>query len=397
MKVLFINTVHGKGSTGRIISDIGHMIEKKGGEYKVAYGRGTPYDIEHSYFIGNRINTYFHALLSRITDKAGFYSVLSTKRLIKFIQMYNPDIIHLHNLHGYYINIRILFTFLKEKFKGKIVWTLHDCWAFTGHCVHYSFAKCEKWKTGCFKCPEKSRYPASYVLDNSYWNYKKKKELFSNVPNLIIVTPSVWLHNQVKKSFLGTYSVVVINNGIDLSIFRLLDKRVKSEKKVIINVVDGMDSRKGFNDIISLRNILPSDYIIKVVGVSVPKNFKKEGIIFEQRTDSLEKLVEYYNEAECLINPTYEDTFPTINIEALACGLPVITYNAGGSPEAIDEGCGAVLSTGDIRGMYKAIIEHVGDSDKCIQKSFSYDKNLKYNEYLRLYTNLMCGEEMNEQ
>ena len=171
MKVLFINSVYGRGSTGRIVSELGDMVEQSGGEYKVAYGRGAKISDEHCYYIGNKLNVYIHALLSRITDRAGFYSKRATKKLIRFIREYNPDIIHLHNLHGYYLNVEILFKYLKEAFKGKVFWTLHDCWAFTGHCVHYTCAKCNKWQIQCSNCPEKGNYPASFLKDNSSSNY----------------------------------------------------------------------------------------------------------------------------------------------------------------------------------------------------------------------------------
>ena len=179
MRVLFINTVFGKGSTGRIVKQLGDAIEVVGGEYMVAYGRGEIVDKNHSYFIGSIFERYVHAGISRFTDRAGFYSKKCTEELVFFIRKYNPDIIHLHNLHGYYINLPVLFGYLKNEYKGKIIWTLHDCWAFTGHCTHFTFAKCEKWKTGCSHCPEKNNYPSSMVTDNSRLNYEQKKTLFT--------------------------------------------------------------------------------------------------------------------------------------------------------------------------------------------------------------------------
>ena len=184
MKILFINTVCGKGSTGRIASQIGAAVEKAGGSYMVAYGRGVDGDPGHSYRIGGKLHTYAHALLSRLSDKTGFYSKRATHNLVKFIRQYAPDVIHLHNLHGYYLNVEILFDYLKTEYKGKVVWTLHDCWAFTGHCVHFTCAGCERWKTGCHHCPEKGEYPASLLADRSKKNFADKKRIFTGVPNL---------------------------------------------------------------------------------------------------------------------------------------------------------------------------------------------------------------------
>ena len=392
MKVLFVNTVANKGSTGRIIYDIGKQLEKNGGEFIIAYGRGEKIQDKHFYRISNNLGVYSHALFSRITDKSGFYSKLSTYKFIKFIKKINPDIIHLNNLHGYYINVEILFNFLKNEYKGKIVWTLHDCWSFTGHCVHYSYAQCDKWKTGCKNCPEKHRYPSSYFLDNSKNNYFRKKKAFTNISDLTIVTPSEWLKNQVENSFLKSYPVYVINNGIDLNKFKRIEGQSKNKQNVLLNVVDGIDDRKGFNDLLLLSKKLPDNYIIKIVGVKFSEIRRDNKIEFIERTESIEELVMYYNQAKYLVNPTYEDTFPTVNLEALACGLPVITYQSGGSPEAIQDGCGVVIKPGDIENLLNSVIKDYGDSDKCINCAKKYSKDLKYNEYIKLYRQLLNGE-----
>ena len=213
MKVLFINTVFGRGSTGRIVAQIGSA---DGGSYIAAYGRGKKSEDPHALYIGSPWDRYLHAALSRITDRAGFYSRSATRKLVGFIREYQPDVIHLHNLHGYYLNLPILFDYLKNEYKGRVVWTLHDCWAFTGHCVHYTYAGCDKWKTGCKNCPEKRSYPASWLLDRSAKNYEDKKSLFTGVPNMTLVTPSKWLAQQVLQSFLNEYPCHVIHNGIDL-------------------------------------------------------------------------------------------------------------------------------------------------------------------------------------
>lgn len=383
MRVLFINTVYGRGSTGRIISDIGQMLEDNGHEFKVAYGRGSHSTDSHCYRIGNDLDMYLHAGLSRITDKAGFYSKRATRKLVEFIRKYEPDVINLHNLHGYYVNLEILFNYLAEEFKGQVVWTLHDCWAFTGHCVHYTYAKCEKWKTGCDNCSEKKRYPKSLFRDNSAENYKKKKELISRLRNLVIVTPSKWLAEQVKLSFIQPKSIVVINNGIDLGVFQ--NKGLKREH-IILNVTDGLDDRKGFGDLIKLHQLLPWEYKIVIVGVTLPAGFKQiDGMEFVKRTDSVAELVDFYNKSEFLVNPTYEDTFPTVNMEAIACGLPVITYASGGSPESVPPGSGFVVPPGEIELIAKIIKNTQQGFAKCSEQALRFDKYIKYQEYIDLF------------
>ena len=385
MKVLFINTVYGKGSTGRIIRDIGQAVEKAGGQYMVAYGRGANVDADHSYRIGGTISVYIHALLSRITDKAGFYSKNATKALVKFIRGYDPDVIHLHNLHGYYINIEILFDYLKKEYKGKVVWTLHDCWAFTGHCVHYAYAGCDKWKTGCHNCPEKGRYPKSVFVDHSKKNYAKKKRLFTGLQNLTIVTPSSWLAKQANASFLGEYPCVMMNNGIDLSIF--FPQPVEKNEKMLLNIADGLDERKGYRDLIALMEKLPEDYRLVMVGLK-KKDLAKlpESIIPVLRTETMQELAKYYSQAEWFVNTTYEDTFPTVNIEALGCGTPIITYASGGSPEIIDETCGRVVAVGDVDAIAQIILENQPFAvEACVQRAQNFDKQNNYRKYINLY------------
>ena len=202
MKVFQMNSTCGFGSTGRIAADILKELEKCGGEGIIAYGRNSAPENVNSYRIGSDLDVKIHGVLSRITDRQGFYSTSATKKLIEKIKDYNPDIIHLHNIHGYYLNVALLFDFLKE-YNKPIVWTLHDCWAFTGHCAYFSFNGCEKWETECYSCPLKKDYPTSLVMDNSKKNYKQKKELFTKPENITFVTPSSWLKELTQKSFLG--------------------------------------------------------------------------------------------------------------------------------------------------------------------------------------------------
>lgn len=395
MRVLQINSVCGVGSTGRIATDLYKVLEEQGHECLIAYGRGTAPEGINSYKIGTNLDNYLHVARTRLLDQHGYGSKKPTIELVKKIKEYNPDVIHLHNLHGYYLNLEVLFDYLEHSNKP-VIWTLHDCWAFTGHCAYFDYIGCNKWKSECRNCPQKKTYPNSYVLDNSYQNFKQKKEIFTKINNLTIITPSHWLANLVKQSFLNKYPVKVINNGIDLSIFKptQIDFRKKyylEDKKIILGVASVWDQRKGLNTFIELASHLDANYQILLVGVTEKqKNNLPANIIGITRTNNIQELSEIYSNADIFLNPTLEDNFPTVNLEALACGTPVITYHTGGSIECIDETCGCVVKKGDIIGLIEEIERIVVNSpsvEQCLIKSKRYSKNEKYLQYLKLYNN----------
>lgn len=395
MKVLQINSVCGYGSTGKIVVDLYNILKEDGQECKISYGRGNaPKNIE-TIKIGNKLDILWHVLLSRIFDKQCYGSKIATKKLVKQIKEYNPDVIHLHNIHGYYINVKILFNYLAKANK-KVIWTLHDCWSFTGHCTHFDYVKCNKWKSICETCPEKFSYPKSILWDNCKNNYKLKKQLFNQLKDLTLVTPSTWLANLTKQSLFSRYNVKVIPNGIDLNIFKpmksnIRDKLKLNNKKVILGVASTWKHRKGLDIFIELSKKLDDSYKIVLIGLSdkekkhIPKN-----IISISRTNDIEELVKYYTMADVFVNPTLEDNFPTTNLEALACGIPIVTFNTGGSPECIDETCGLVVEKGDIEGLIKGIKEIINigiPKENCIKKSKDYDKYKQFYKYLELYKN----------
>lgn len=395
MRVLQINSVCGVGSTGRIATDLYKVLEEQGHECLIAYGRGIAPEGINSYKIGTNLDNYLHVARTRLLDQHGYGSKKPTIELVKKIKEYNPDVIHLHNLHGYYLNLEVLFDYLEHSNKP-VIWTLHDCWAFTGHCAYFDYIGCNKWKSECRNCPQKKTYPNSYVLDNSYQNFKQKKEIFTKINNLTIITPSHWLANLVKQSFLNKYPVKVINNGIDLSMFKptQIDFRKKyylEDKKIILGVASVWDHRKGLNTFIELASHLDANYQILLVGVTEKqKNNLPANIIGITRTNNIQELSEIYSNADIFLNPTLEDNFPTVNLEALACGTPVITYHTGGSIECIDETCGCVVKKGDIIGLIEEIERIVVNSpsvEQCLIKSKRYSKNEKYLQYLKLYNN----------
>jgi len=339
LKVLQINTVCGVGSVGRIVRQIHEALREKGHESYIAYGR-KPLGCDGAIRIGGDLDVYFHVFLTRVFDLHGFGSKKATKKFLKIVEEINPDIIHLHNIHGYYLNIEVLFDFLKS-FDKPVVWTLHDCWAFTGHCSHFTYAKCERWKTGCYSCPEKKSYPRSVIFDNSKSNYARKKKAFTGAKNMTLVTPSQWLAGLVKESFLRDYPVQVIPNGIDTEVFKPTPSDFKKRygldgKFLILGVANVWGKRKGFDYFLDLSKYLSDDEIIVLVGLSDEriKNLPNN-IIGIKRTNSAKELAEIYTAADVFFNPTLEDNYPTVNLEAQACGTYVITFDSGGAKETI--------------------------------------------------------------
>lgn len=372
MKILIINTVCDRGSTGRISAGIARIAKQRGHEVWFAYGRGSHPDDIQGYKIGNRIDFICHVLLNFFRGKSGFGSKFVTKRFLKWLDVIRPDVINIHNLHGFYIHVGMLFEYIKIN-NIPIIWTLHDCWSFTGQCAHFDYAGCDKWVNGCYNCPIfRTEYPYSLFCDNSRDNYIKKRKAFTGVENMIIVTPSKWLSDFVKHSFLKDYNVQVINNGIDTNRFSVISDnngkldelkrihRISKENKIILGVANVWTDRKGLKSFYSLANILPDEYVIVLVGVTGKalariKSKYSGRIIGIRHTESIDELVCWYNLASVFVNPTLEDTFPTTNIEALACGTPVITYNTGGSPETISDECGVVVNKEDVTGLAEEI------------------------------------------
>lgn len=395
MKILQINTCCGIGSTGRIAVEISNKCAEVGIQNYIAYGvKHTNY--EKSFKIGSNISYYFHNFLSRFFCNEGGYSYFATKRFLKWVDEINPDIIHLHNIHGHYINIKMVFKYITMK-NISCVWTLHDCWAFTGHCTYFDYIGCKKWKTQCFLCPQIKKYPKSWILDRSKRNFLIKRKLFTSPSNMIIVTPSNWLGDLAKQSFLGKYPVEVIHNGIDLNTFKpkqskFREKHNLQNKFIVLGVAFGFGERKGFKYFLELANRLGKTFQVVMVGVteeqkqSLPKN-----IVSILKTNSVEELAGIYSAADIFINPTLEDNFPTTNLESLACGTPVITFNTGGSIESIDEGCGIVVAKENLLELYNAIIkvkESNFTTNSCLERAKLFDKNEKNNEYVFMYKSL---------
>lgn len=392
MKVLMINVVCGIRSTGRICTDLAGVLEKQGHEVKIAYGREkVPKQFQkYAVRIGNDIDVNLHGIKARLIDGAGYGSRKSTQRFIEWVKIYDPDVIHLHNLHGYYINIELLFEYLKVCGK-RIIWTLHDCWAFTGHSAYCDAIQCERWKAGCYACPQKKEYPKS-LLDFSRRNWVYKKNIFTGMPNLEIVTPSKWLANLVKESFFKEYPVKVIHNGIDTKQFKPLKNDFKTvygiaDKIMVLGVATAWNEMKGLSDFYELANRLGEAYQVVLVGLT-EQQLKKipENILGLKRTASVKELSYIYSAADVFLNLSYCENYPTVNLEARACGIPIITYDVGGSCESAG-GRNTIVEKGDITSLIKVLSGMIYEKEYTSTKEELeiMDKNKTVQEYIEVY------------
>lgn len=402
MTLFQINVTANSGSTGRIAEQIGETAQRNGWNSVIAYGRYANLGTSEHVKICNKQTIYYNVLIARLFDCDGLIAKHSTLQLIKKIQEVRPDIIHLHNIHGYYVNYPMLFSFLKE-YKVPIVWTLHDCWSFTGHCSHFDLIGCDKWKTECSHCPQKGEYPKSYT-DFSRRNFNLKKKAFTGCGNLTIVPVSYWLDRLVKESFLQEYDAKVIHNGIDTSVFSIRDDAWKIREKynitskyVVLGVASPFGKRKGFHDFIALSRMLPGEFSIVMVGLShEQKTCLPDNIVGIERTQDVNELASLYSSADVFVNLTYEDNFPTTNLEAMACGTPVITYNTGGSPEALDAATGIVVEKGNIWEAKNAISAICGKGkaeyvNACRKRAVQFFNNKdRFMEYIDLYNELLA-------
>lgn len=393
MKVLMINSVCGIRSTGRICTDLAVELEKQGHEVKIAYGRETvPKQFKHfAVRIGSDLDVKLHGLKARAFDAMGFGSKRATKKFIEWVEEYDPDVIHLHNIHGYYINIEVLFDYLKTCDK-KIIWTLYDCWAFTGHSAYCDAVNCERWREGCYDCPQKSIYPKAFI-DKSRINWQKKCELFSGLPKLTIIAPSTWMKGWIENSFLQEYKVEILYNGVDTTSFKSESSSFKekyriSDKFMILGAATSWDDMKGYSDFVKLSEIIPENYRIVMVGLTKKQlSTLPKRIIGIERTSSVHELACIYSAANVFVNFTYCDSYGLVNIEAALCGTPVVSYSTGGCPESVGTQ-GIVVPKGDVSAALEAIkLLEKNPIDICINPEY-HDRKRAIADYLNIYQSI---------
>lgn len=394
MKIVQINSTCGVGSTGKICVEISRLLTERNVENYILYsclGSGYPLGIS----CADRRYTKLQALKSRIFGNYGFNSGAATRRMIAQLDSIRPDIVHLHNIHGHDCDLQSLFEYLKEN-RIKVLWTFHDCWAFTGYCTHFVMAQCDKWQDRCGHCTLKSDY--SWFFDRSGEMQDRKRELFSGL-DLTIITPSQWLADLVGQSFLKEYPIYVINNGIDLNVFRRRESDFRKEyglerKKIVLGVAMGWGIGKGLDVFAELSRRLPQDYRIVLIGTdeNVDKQLP-ESVLSIHRTQDQQELAQIYSAADVFVNPTREDSYPTVNMEAIACGTPVVTFRTGGSPEMLDESCGSVVACGNVDALEKEILrictQKPYSTEDCLKKAKAFDKSDRFKEYAELYERII--------
>lgn len=405
-KLLQINPVlRTNTSTGRIMQEIGELAIDNGWESYIAYsyGRDGVKPCRSQLLpIGNKWDVALHGAATRLWDAHGLASHTATRNFVKQIREIKPDVIHIHNIHGYFLNYPIWFSYLAET-NIPVVWTIHDCWLYTGHCYYYSFAGCNKWQTGCGDCPQKRKFPASWLVDRSHRNFLDKKEAFTSIPTdrLTIVPVSEWIKGEMKQSFLKEYSFQVIHNGINTEVFKPSSpEKIKSKyglsgKHILLGVAAIWHPEKGVADFLQLASMLNEDEVIVMIGVDEKLQHRlPHNVVGIKRTENIREMAELYSAADAFVNPTWQDNYPTVNLEAIACGTPVVTYRTGGSVEAVTPETGFIVEQGDVEGLLNAVraIELRGKTsyiEPCRNYALAhFKKEDRYADYIQLYNKL---------
>lgn len=409
MKLLQINPVlRTSTSTGRIIREIGDAAIASGWESYIAYSAGRDGKMEctsRTVPVGDRMSVAFHGLATRMFDRHGLASVEATRKFIKDIERIDPDVIHIHNIHGYFLNYEILFDWLSRCGK-QVIWTVHDCWLFTGHCYHYMNAGCDKWKYGCGQCPQTREFPKSWLIDRSAKNWLDKKNAFCSIPSdkMTIVTVSDWLKGEMQQSFLKDFRYKVIHNGIDTEVFKPSDGTAVrnrygiGDRKMYMGAASIWSTAKGLDDFISMASMLTPQEVIVLVGLDKNQMTRMPAnIIGIPRTSDVHELAELYSAADAFLNLTYQDNYPTVNLESISCGTPVVTYRTGGSPESVAGQCGMVTDCGDVAQALSAA-RKIAATDRSVWRDncrayglANFRKADRYADYIKLYKELLNG------
>lgn len=401
MRVAQINSVCGQGSTGRITVELSEMLSNNGINNHIYYGVGTS-EFKSSTKFSSDLYVKYNILKTRLFGKHSFYSKTGTKRLIKFLKNYQPDVIHLHQPHGHYINIKLLINFINEH-EIPLVLTLHDCWIFTGHCVHFTVANCEKWKTGCGGCPQLKQYPKSLIFDRTAESFRDKNILLNSIKNVSFVAISDWIYSISKQSMIKNQKVFKIYNGIDTKIF--LPKNVNylrsmydfQSKFVVLGMANKWITNNNTSNLSRFMEKMDDDVVFVLIGVtpdqkaSLPRN-----VFGVERISDINKLADFYSLADVFVNLSYEDSFGLVSAEALSCGTPVVAYNSTACGEIVgNDNCGKIVSLGNFDDVISAV-KHIKMNGKsyytqnCRERVLAmYDKDNTYREYLNLYNSLL--------
>ena len=387
MKVLFINSVCDYGSTGRIIRDLGNGLKDAGHEVLLAYGRYPSENKADTFYFGNDFETKVHGFMTRFFGRHGLHSKKSTRKLIAKIEEFTPDIIHMHNLHGYVLHVPMLLEYLST-LDIPIYLTLHDAWTFSGSSAYFDYHGCKVWDEGCVECNSTKDYPRVIGFKRQRKNFEWKKKYFSKLKDLTIITPSLWLKQLTEKTFLNKYPIKVIHNGIDTHIFKeTIHEDLKAKylgKKVLLQVISEWETRKGVEDFIALSTEMSDEYHFILVGLDVsqmkllPKTV--EGVA---RTKDVYELAAYYSMAFAFVNPTYEDNYPTVNLESIACGTPVVAYDTGGNKEVAEAPYMNIVKQGDIKAL-KERIELLTVPDEWLNTE-QFDKSVFIDKMITVY------------
>lgn len=393
MKVLLLDVNCKYSSTGKLVYDLYTQLKGDGHVAAIAYGRGPKVDEENIYRFAPQWEVYLHALLTRITGYTGCFSPIATHRLKKFIEEFQPDVVHLHDMHGYFVNIIPLIIFLKQK-NIKTIWTFHCEFMYTGKCGHAY--ECEKWKEQCDDCPHLRDYPQSLLFDKTTKMFKQKRNVFEDFNNLLIISPSDWLASRIKQSFLKERRVVTIHNGIDTNIFYRRDARnlkimhgIGNEKIVLAVAPNLLSENKGGESVLAVAHNMRAENVkFVLVGITqgereYEKNIIPVGLIRDQ-----ELLAQYYSMADVFVICSKRENYPTTCVEARACGLPIVGFDVGGVAETAEESRGFFVRYGDLEGIQKGIeyflnkkLEEESAGSKAV-----YARETMYQKHLEIYT-----------
>lgn len=384
-RIGIINSIYPYGSTGRICLEMQKSLQDRGFDVVCFHGEGAETGLAN-YNFSFKFSKCVNAFLSRLDDRAGFHSKIETKRLLNKLDEFCPNLLIVHNMHAYYLDIELFLNYVSNK-KIPVIFVLHDCWNFTGHCSHFDYIQCKKWKNQCDKCPQAKSYPKSFLCNKSMENYNEKKMLFSKIENKVFVTPSFWLESLVRESFLKNNPIVTIHNGIDLDVFKKQSVKRQTDKKIILCVANVWDERKGLNDVVALSHLAQNEYKIRIVGKLKNKVKLPSCVEHISHTNNALELACLYSSADVFFNPTYEDNYPTVNLEALACECPVVCYRTGGATEMLDSKY--TVKKGDLKNALEIIKQITEDGLYSFPDRLLFDKRLQYEKYLEIMEKML--------